>query len=554
MTMTIPHRRPPEEPSPASPFASTAFLATLAALILAAAGGLFMKPFTLTTIYTHDTIIIFDAIHRMFRGQIPSEDFRSSLGVLTWAIPGAVARWRGQYAGSIETASVLLLAPMLLAAVLLLRQRAGMAVSAIFMLSLSAMVVVPLTPGDPGFFVSPAMHYNRWGWAAIALLGLLAIDGGRGRAWTWVEAIVATLLIVFLFYLKITYFIFGGLYLAMMLFLGAQRRNVAIVSAALSAVLIAATGLGSGILLPYIADLREGMASSGVSRNVLNSGLANINDIALFATVAIYVRVMLPDVGRALSLPFIVMLGSGLLIIDQNYHLHDIFSMITLFVLADGLLRGNGISSGLTAIPALLMVVFVSGYGLAQTAAAVIYEHEASIPFRPAISGFPGLRIGETQGNIFENPPTGTLFDQATAMRLPGTVQPPLRQGEYAYVVEDGTNLLRRNRVKAPILVFDFLDPFSAQLDLPRNPHGYAWLHPHRNISAETAPPAEEFFAEVQFVMWPLVPREMISRDFLEEKYGDFLHENFKVVARSDFWILMKRQQALSDNLGGLRR
>lgn len=542
------------EPSSESPFASTAFLGILAVLILAAAGGIFMKPFTFATIYTHDTIIVFDAIHRMLRGQIPSEDFRSSLGVLTWAIPGAVARWRGQYAGSIETSSVLVLFPMLLASVLLLRQRAGMAASAIFMLSLGAMVVVPLTPGDPGFFVSPAMHYNRWGWAAIALLGLLAIDGGRGRAWAWVEAIVATLLVVFLFYLKITYFIFGILYLAMMLFLGAQRRKVAIVSAALSAALILATGLGTGILLPYIADLRESMASSGVSRNVLKSGLANINDIALFATVAIYVRIILPDVGWALSLPFIVMLGSGLLIIDQNFHLYYIFSMITLFVLADGLLRQNGISSGLTAIPALMMFVFVSSYGLAQTVATAIYEHEAAIPFRPVISGFPGLRIGETQGNIFETPPTGTLFDQATAMRLPGIVQPPLRQGEYAYIVEDGTNLLRRNGVNAPILVFDFLDSFSAQLDLPRNPHGYAWLHPHRNISDETAPPAEEFFSEVQFVMWPLVPREMISRDFLEEKYGDFLHKNFTVVARSDFWILMKRQQALSDNLGGLRR
>lgn len=92
----------------------------------------------------------------------------------------------------------------------------------------------------------------------------------------------------------------------------------------------------------------------------------------------------------------------------------------------------------------------------------------------------------------------------------------------------------------APLSVIEFYDPFSVILDLPRNPNGFAWIHPGRNVSEAMMPPPEVYLESVDYVIVPRRPSD--SKDFLLELYGPYIERSFSTLGQSEFWELYQRR------------
>lgn len=373
-------------------------LAAIAAVLIAGLAFVFVRPFTLIENYISDTFVIFDSMHRLSSGQMPSTDFATPLGAATYVLPWLAYRGSGHYAGSIETASVWLAAALLLASVYILRRRVGLWAGAVFLLAVAGVTAVPLVQGEAYTLGSPGMPYNRWGWSALAVLMTLGVPSLGHRNSVLVEAGIAALLLTFLFYLKVSYFGFGVLYMALLAFCRDERRSVGVLALLAGGVLSLAIGLGSGMLGPYLRDILDSRdASGGAVRAVEGPVFLNVRDLmltglacALIAAVARLRRLEWILVG------FIVL--SGVVILGQNWHRTGIFTLLVVFLFADRAFREAGAAAQMGRWTSLgLMAILATEDGKEQFVATARHLKTSLAPGAMAVDlpNLEGFTVGE---------------------------------------------------------------------------------------------------------------------------------------------------------------
>ena len=148
----------------------------------------------------------FGWINGLDQGRVPSVDYPAPVGTLAHILPWLGSRLSGQLAGAMEWAGFLVAAMLLTLSCIALRGRASTPVATLFLIAVFGLSCVPWNPGDGAGVVSHIGFYNRWGWAALAVLMLLGCSGQEraGRRWL-ADPVVVAFVLTFLFFLKITY-------------------------------------------------------------------------------------------------------------------------------------------------------------------------------------------------------------------------------------------------------------------------------------------------------------------------------------------------------------
>lgn len=504
--------------SAAQPIAILA-MGLLMALLLAAPGR------TVTTKYLNDLFIFLDGGHQLAFGQVPNVDFHSSLGPLTYVIAWAGHALGGSWAAAMPVGMAIV--TLLLAIVAChsvasrMRPVIGLPIAAFLLLATAA----PINTGEDISELSFAMFYNRIGWSALGLLLILYLPPFvPTRRQTVLDGACAAVLILLMIYLKMTYALVMGAFVLLMLVDRNRDRwpAVCLGLVAITAIVVELLWGGSGA---YVADLRSAASVSGDAPSIrrllgtIQNNLADIIVFLIFSSVLLMARRRLRDL---LFLGFCA--TTGVLIIDQNFQLVGILSLAAGAAGAAELLsRQSWASTSRWAQAArgapLLLAAFILP-SAAQNAGAL---------------GIHTTLAAARQGEPIALP----AYEDITIARLWRDGATP-RFLRYNDTIRDGADALRGLGPVGRVIVLDFVNPFTAGMDLRPASGDSPWFHWGRTINDGEYPQAESLFANAEIVMLPGQPIERFTGQGMRRLYEPYLKEHFRVVAQTRFWTIYR--------------
>ena len=534
--------------------------AITAACILVAAAlilPLVLPGKTFSFIYVHDMMIFFDGADRILDGQMPNRDFHTPLGLLAYLLP-AIGLWLGGSLGSMmplaTAAFALIYLPMLIYVCV---SRLPLAYGLIFSAFALALVVGPASIGEmlPSF----GMFYNRWGYALLALLFLLVLPPIRLRPRFWLDGLVAGLVLLLCFYLKISYFaIAAGFTLLLLLF--RESRGIAIAAFAIALVGVGLGHLAWGGTGGYFADIGTAARVTGAVR----ASALGLVRMAIQNAAMILPFVLVLGLAALRGLPLrtillcLVMAGAGLLLYNQNFQEPGIMTMVPAAIVAalhlSRTARSGPGGNHRYSLAALLLIATMALPPAVLAAESVLMHSWMSIR-----GGDPAEYLAEIDGFMAQEvskPPQGADFAEGRdAYRAGGAdiaalklirvqaLRQVLAQPEYLWTLDDGARLLREDpRLSGKVFTLDMANPFNALVGR-EGPRGVdSWYHAGRSFNETTYRSPEEALAEVNVVMVPKAPVQPVSHALLAELYGPYLARNFQPVATSDYWVAYRRQ------------
>jgi hypothetical protein len=156
-----------------------------------------------------------------------------------------------------------------------------------------------------------------------------------------------------------------------------------------------------------------------------------------------------------------------------------------------------------------------------------------------------GLAVPAWERGALASYERGGIFAGDDKMRTPGPSMPryDLSQFEYIETLLEAADLVAGERDKEQhrsdgIALFDQVNPLPFMLGLPP-PRGAnlwsSWLSP--------LPPAEQYLANVEYVLIPKFPTTANWTAALVSHYGSYLDEHFHRVANTPTWIMLARRQ-----------
>ena len=501
-------------------------------------------------VYTSDIMIFMDGAHRLLGGQVPNVDFHTPLGALTVLLP-AFGLWMNGLGGMMPWATAafaILFLPLLL---YISRSRLPLAYSLGFGIYAVLLVIGPVNVGEQVDQTSFAMFYNRWGYALLSLLFLLALPPRGARARPMLDGAVAAALLLLMFYLKVSYFLLGFGFLVGLGLLTATRRPVLIALAG-AAILMAAIEIFWGGSGTYIADIRMAAEASGAVRGSLFtlSRIVLLNLMAVIVFLGVLAIAVAQGVSWRIILLCLYMAGAGVLLVNQNAQMMGILTLIPAALVAALSLgrQDEGTPSQWPRAASLLLIaalvippatisLVTTGYFAAKslrTKGDGAYQAELAglIVEEGAIDAF---KLGpDVQRAAYQTgQPTLEMYNKMRNQRFKQVFSQP----EYLRTLEDGVRLLGSDpRLSGKVFVFDMGNPFNALLGREPPVGVDAWNHNGRTMTAALYRPAEKMLADVDVVMVPKVSTELSTTQLMEQVYGPYLKHRFQLLATSDYW------------------
>jgi hypothetical protein len=499
----------------------------IAATAMVCAAMLWLPGRTITAGFINDVLIFVDGAHRIAVGQVPNRDFHSALGPLVFYLP-ALGYWlSGSFGAAMPVGMAILLIGFLPAMIRILQSRLSPFLAVVLGALLIVILAAPINLGSPVTLLTFAMFYNRIGWAALALLLVMYLQPAQQTARSrLLDALAASFLLLVQIYTKATYGVVGLGFVVILLLDGRQRRW-AMMSLVLTAIVMITIELAWGGSRQHLTDL---MATANVSggrdvASLIRNMLDNLSDLTLFWLVAGIAAWQARSIADLLFYGFCFV--AGLLILNQNAHGWGIITLYSGVAIAvERTVRLASVEKH-TRVPARLvpglpmLVLFfflppIAHYGAALTLHSALAGADAGEPLGPPL--FDDLRNFE--------PPEGQ----------------PRFMMQYVASIKSGGDLLQSLGVDLErVLVLDFVNPFSAGLNI-RPPSGdSSWLHWKRNIDEQNHPPAEVLFADVKIVM---IPKPGINGLPLRDLYGSYILREFQLIKETSEWTVYLRRQA----------
>jgi hypothetical protein len=523
------------------------------ALFAAALFWLISPGRTFVAIFANDVMVFFDGAHRLLSGQVPNRDFHTPLGPLAYLMPALGLQLGGSLGAMMPVATAgfaALLAPVLAyVAASRLPTPAALLVSLYMVL----LTVAPVNPGDPWTSIGFAMFYNRFGWAALSCLFLLILPprpGGVGR--TTLDAACVALVLLSLFYLKISFAAVGAAFALALLAFAPTRRFAALgLAATLAGVLVVelfwrSTGA-------YLADIGAAASVSGAVRGGAFKLFMATTENARQGVV--YLGLLALGLARgARPVQLAASLGmalAGLLLLNQSAQMTEIVTLLPAALVAlPGSPAVDGRPRPALDLPALLLLAALALPGAANAALALHSFHQHALLRKIPVDGAPADLDGLV---TIEGPtgPDGPISREAMAatyragVTTTGTFNvfrrarswQPLAQSEYLWTLEDGAALLRRDpRLTGTVFALDICNPFNALLGR-RPPRGdNSWNHYRRTFNERDYLPPEVALADARVLMEPKNPMEVYSAVLLKREYQTYVRRHFAPVAESTYW------------------
>ena len=481
---------------------------------------------TVTTKYINDLFIFLDGAHRIWSGQVPNVDFHSSLGPLAFYIPAAGYGISGTLGGAMPVGMALIVLLLAIIASEVIRSRMRMSIGLPLAFFLLLIAAVPVNPGEWVGELSFAMFYNRIGWAALGLLLVMYLPRQADQPRRQVtDAVCATVLSLLMLYTKVTYGLMAMAFLAFMLLDCRQLlwSAMALALMLLSVILLELPWQGS---LSHLKDLRLASSVSGdlptlrVMADVILKNLADIAVFGIFAGLLLSVRRRLREI---LFVGFCV--ASGLLIIEQNFQIVGILTLgAGSAVIAELLLRSQALpdqrawAQGLPLLLGALILPPTASYAISLTMHSVYAV--AGKGEQLALPAFEGIRLIPmwSQGQYdFYHRYNASIADGAAALKALGT---PVKR----------------------VAVLDFVNPFSAGMDIDPPEEDSPWYHWGRTLDRSHFPAPGEIFANAEYILDPKSPIEIYTNRGMREIYGGYLTQQYLLVAETEQWRIYRRR------------
>lgn len=502
---------------------SLGMLTLLSALPLLLAGWLLLsRDVMLAEQNAMDLLFNLAGAWQFHLGRTQHVDFHEAVGPLNFLLTQAGFHLVGFSPFAFLAGQMLAVLGLSLMAVVAAGRRLPLAAAVIFVLSVALTAMMPTNVGNAPDVFTFAMSYNRYGWGAIAILCLILFAPPRwSPARDSIDILCGLLLLLAMFYVKITYFLVGVGALALALTISDHVRDRR--GAWLAVGLLVLGNALAPHSHPYLADLQwaiiSGLPSTGARRLLLDGVLGNSMEIAIYGA-GLVTGFWLWRQGRApLALPVaaLFLIGAGIMLFAQNTQIRGLpLGLVILFMLYGALTPYHGMGRWLVPI-LLLLAPSLTVLSAAGTIGAY------------AVMAVPSDRLLIARDT--------NARDLAVPMRSE-SVNNLRSQTIYFTSILEAASLFAPGRHKpGRIMLIDRVNPLPFMLGFPPPRGGDLFWE-------ATAPPrpTPEMLDDADYV---LVPTKFSTSPGLtqaaHERFAPYLEAHFTVREETEYWILYAR-------------
>ncbi len=525
-------------------------------------GGIWLllsPPRLLSREMTVDLLFNLTGAWRLVQGHVPHVDYHDPVGVLSFLLTRLGFDIVGPYPQAFLVGETIFLAFIFVAAVTAAARRLPPVPAGIFVLYVALLVLLPANIGDQPNAYTFAMSYNRWCWSAITVLCLIVfLSPRRSRQAAWLDAVLAGLLLLAMFYLKITFAAAGLGALALALLASDHVRARPLPWGGVLFLVLA------NAVAPYnhayLADIWEA-AHAGYVRGSLTDHirilLANKAEYALYGS-GVLLLFWLWQRGRApfqLVVAAAFILGMGALLLTQNAQAGGVPVAIVIVFLVYEVLAADrpALMPAAMATPLLAILVFpllsvvsaattLVGYHLvARQDVALVTVESTNLRGLAVPADVDLATLVHNGGDIPYH-----VRDRVGESRAGGDVS----QSEYVQGLLDAAAMFTdHQRGAAKILVMDQVNALPFMLGYPPPRGGNLWIWP-----GSPARSAENVFDDVDVVLIPKHPSFAAATLKAVAQYAPYLAENFPVREETPRWTILSRHVGTAAMLPGRGR
>ena len=471
----------------------------------------------ITLDWGRDLFVFFGQINALEHGQVPYRDFRTSMGALPFYLPWFGYLLADGFGGALEIAGLLATALLLPCIVVVLRPRFSLPTKLALLLCLTALAAAPVTQAMP--IPSQIGFYNRWCCSALTALLLLVVPARRPASPSLEGAAVAALLL-FLFFVKASYFAVGLVFVVGFGAVLGLFRRAALLGAGIFAVVVGAGQIATGLIDDYLAELAHSLDVSGVS----------------WYARGVFIHYYLPD--SAVYYGVVVVACALAVKADLCWRRWTFVLFALLSSLA--LLGHDGSFSG--PFPLLATLALLGE----RTAKTWRRWHSCLL----ALFMLPHLTAAARTASDYRQASSALMTElprmadvYIADLRSIGAPIDNLRHCLAVVAAElgPGLRLLEKHDIGDGVLALDYYNWFPVLLDVPPLVGRLAVLMPGRTMDPDTAPPPADVFRQVQYVMIPKEPT--LDRRFLLSLYGEHISRRYRLLDSNYSWQLWERKR-----------
>lgn len=498
---------------------------------------------------TWDLLFNLAGAWHLYNGQVAHVDFHDPLGSLSFILTAIGFRVVGTTPLAILVGVVMVCAAIFVSATFVAVKRLPLLPALVFVLYVSLLVLMPVNVGDSPTVYSFAMAYNRYGWSALCILFLILFLPPRVQKKIAIaDLVIASLLLVALYYLKITYFLAGLGALAVALVISDHiQANLRLW---LAVCCIVAANAVAPYNFAYLQDIADAMVA-GDARLGLRDHLLRFlengaeNALALGQFLIVIWLWMRRRATVKLVLACAVSIAAGLFVLSQNaQNAHIPLYIAMSCLLYDALHRelvGAPANEARRSVPLLVAVLAFPILLVCTSFSSLVgYYVKASSVAGTSLVDWTNLRH-----LAVPNEPTRLLrafargdisFETFNRMRV---VKPryELSQSEYIETILEAAETFGDDADSRPkVLVLDQVNPLPFALGFAPPKGGNLWYGP----GLKWRDPVD-VFADVDVVLVPKFPTFDASTSEALQHYGDVLARDFPVSYATPSWIVMRR-------------
>jgi hypothetical protein len=536
---------------------SPAVLVTLAGLpVLAAAWALMSPPVVLSNAMTWDFLFNLSGAWHLYVGHVPHVDFYDPIGQLYFILTAIGFQFLGPDPFAFVVGVAIVVCILFAASCLAAVRRLPLLPAAIFVVFVCLLALMPANLGEKPDQYTFAMSYNRYCWSAFSVLALIVLVPPRNRLGRdWIDIAVGALLLLAMFYLKITYFAAGlaAVAFAMLFQPHVGRRWPAWLAVCALVIANAFAPHNHSYLNDILASAQGGAIRSGLAQHLRNF-FAAVGEYAPYVAGLVVACWMWLTGHASLRLPLTIafLLATALFLLSQNTQSSGLPSTIVIVLVFYDQLRTHFADARARDLAPLLLALLVfplfamgasaisiAGYHAKASRAQALYVVDHTNLRGLAVpAGERGALASFQRGGIFES-------DDNSLRGQPGALVPRYELSQYEYVetLLEAADLVAGRRDKERhqsdgIALFDQVNPLPFMLGLPPPRGANLWSYGLRPLL-----PAQQYLADVEYVLIPKFPTTANWTAVLVSHYGSYLDEHFHRAADTPRWIMLTRLQ-----------
>jgi hypothetical protein len=513
------------------------------------------------SVWTHDNFTYLDGAYRILKGQIPHVDFITPIGLFGYLLPFFGLEIAGSYSLALPVSDLIATALIIFLAIIVSRNRLYVFPGLLLITYVWLLASVPINAGDTARYISYSMFYNRYGWALLLILFVLYVGSQEAdKASGIFDTIAGTIILVFLFYTKISYFAMAAAFLAMLAFKSKYHVKIAAICFLnLIVIILIMELIFPGLNFGYFTDLMTALRSSGAIRGGLYTAInflyRNLADIILvFFIVALSARINAMNWLDYVFVAYVFLATYTLL--NQNAQTRNMVTLFAVFVWAMQISLAklseavkNGANEHIKTVKvvvygvvALSLLLVVQPFATRIYGMAIIYARSKPMPENKAINLAKLSKVYVYKdANYLSGIDKDRYSNQETYLLRKRIRRDWLAEQEYIETVMDGVNLLRTHlKPKDSVIVMDMVNPFNFLLDKRPPKNSYSFLHLHRTFNLGAARPKPSMLDYANLVMIPNYPIQMPERNALLKIFGPALKNKYEEVGRDRYWTLLR--------------